>query len=245
MNRITVVDLGRMAYRPALELQRALVRARLEGGLVDDLLLLVEHDPVVTLGRGTRSSSLPLAPAQLERRGFDVVEVERGGDVTVHGPGQLVGYPIIDLERFKPDLHWYLRQLEGSLIGALNRLGVSARQNPGLTGVWVADRKIARLRFLRDRWAKRVVAESNGRARMLTPIGPGESGAIGVIAIDGMKIDELRGWLMNKHKIVTVALLGDEFNGLRVTPNVYTTLDEVDRFAEVMISAIKTGLTAN
>ena len=108
-----------------------------------------------------------------------------------------------------------------------------------------ADRKIARLRFLRDRWAKRVVAESNGRARMLTPIGPGESGAIGVIAIDGMKIDELRGWLMSKHKIVTVALLGDEFNGLRVTPNVYTTLDEVDRFAEVMISAIKTGLTAN
>ncbi|HET9512889.1 MAG TPA: lipoyl(octanoyl) transferase LipB [Gemmatimonadales bacterium] len=152
MNRITVVDLGRMAYRPALELQRALVRARLEGGLVDDLLLLVEHDPVVTLGRGTRSSSLPLAPAQLERRGFDVVEVERGGDVTVHGPGQLVGYPIIDLERFKPDLHWYLRQLEGSLIGALNRLGVSARQNPGLTGVWVADRKIASIGIHVKRW---------------------------------------------------------------------------------------------
>ena len=152
MNRITVVDLGRMAYRPALELQRALVRARLEGGLVDDLLLLVEHDPVVTLGRGTRSSSLPLAPAQLERRGFDVVEVERGGDVTVHGPGQLVGYPIIDLERFKPDLHWYLRQLEGSLIGALDRLGVSARQNPGLTGVWVADRKIASIGIHVKRW---------------------------------------------------------------------------------------------
>jgi lipoate-protein ligase B len=152
VNRITVVDLGRMAYRPALELQRALVRARLEGGLVDDLLLLVEHDPVVTLGRGTRSSSLPLAPAQLERRGFDVVEVERGGDVTVHGPGQLVGYPIIDLERFKPDLHWYLRQLEASLIDALDRLGVSARQNPGLTGVWVADRKIASIGIHVKRW---------------------------------------------------------------------------------------------
>ena len=106
-----------------------------------------------------------------------------------------------------------------------------------------ADRKIARLRFLRDRWAKRVIAESNGRARMLTPIGPGESGAIGVIAIDGIKIDALRGWLMNKHKVVTVALINDEFNGLRVTPNVYTTLDEVDRFAELMISAIKNGIT--
>jgi lipoyl(octanoyl) transferase len=152
VNAITVVDLGRLAYRPALELQRALVRSRLDRRLVDDLLLLVEHDPVVTLGRGTRSSSLPLAPAQLAGRGFDVVEVERGGDVTVHAPGQLVGYPIIDLEHFKPDLHWYLRQLEGTLIGALDRLGVSARRNPGLTGVWVANRKIASIGIHVKRW---------------------------------------------------------------------------------------------
>ena len=80
------------------------------------------------------------------------MEVERGGDVTVHGPGQLVGYPIIDLERFKPDLHWYLRQLEASLIDALDRLGVSARQNPGLTGVWVAERKIASIGIHVKRW---------------------------------------------------------------------------------------------
>jgi isopenicillin-N epimerase len=105
-----------------------------------------------------------------------------------------------------------------------------------------ADRKIARLRYLRDRWAKRVVAESGGRARMLTPMGPNESGAIGVISIDGLEMDKLRGWLLNTHKIVTVALINDEFKGLRVTPNVYTTLDEVDRFAELMISAIKTGV---
>jgi selenocysteine lyase/cysteine desulfurase len=80
---------------------------------------------------------------------------------------------------------------------------------------------------------------------MLTPIGPGESGALGVIAIDGLKIDELRNWLLSRHKIVATAIMSDEFNGLRVTPNVYTTLDEVDRFAEVMISAINRGLTAN
>ena len=108
-----------------------------------------------------------------------------------------------------------------------------------------ADRKIARLRFLRDRWAKRVVAESNGRARMLTPIGPNESGAIGVIAIDGLEMDKLRGWLLGRHKVVTTALLHDEFTGLRVTPNVYTTLDEVDRFAELLLVAMRQGIAAN
>lgn len=107
-----------------------------------------------------------------------------------------------------------------------------------------ADRKIARLRYLRDRWAKRVVAEGGGRARMLTPIGPNESGAIGVVAVDGMDIEKLRGWLLNKHKIVTTGLTHAEFHGLRVTPNVYTTVDEVDRFAETMLSAIQRGLQA-
>jgi isopenicillin-N epimerase len=104
------------------------------------------------------------------------------------------------------------------------------------------DRKIARLRYLRDRWAKRVVAESGGRARMLTPIGPNESGAIGVIAFDGLEIPKLHSWLMHKHKVVTTPLVHDEFTGLRVTPNVYTTLDEVDRFAEILLGAIKGGI---
>src|SRR5688572_29828989 len=104
-----------------------------------------------------------------------------------------------------------------------------------------ADRKIARLRFLRDRWAKRVVAESGGRARMLTPIGPNQSGAIGVVAFDGLEIPLLHSWLLNKHRIVTTPLVHEEFSGLRVTPNVYTTLDEVDRFAETVLSAVKSG----
>jgi selenocysteine lyase/cysteine desulfurase len=105
-----------------------------------------------------------------------------------------------------------------------------------------AERKIARLRFLRDRWAKRVVAESGGRARMLTPIGPTESGAIGVVAVDGVDIGKLRDWLLNKHKIVATPLIHAEFNGLRVTPNVYNTLDEIDRFAEAMVEAIRKGI---
>ncbi|MGH7677026.1 MAG: aminotransferase class V-fold PLP-dependent enzyme [Gemmatimonadaceae bacterium] len=107
-----------------------------------------------------------------------------------------------------------------------------------------ADRKIARLRFLRDRWAKRVLAESGGRARMLTPIGPNESGAIGVITFDGLEIAKLQPWLYAKHRIVATPIINDEMSGLRVTPNVYTTLEEVDRFAEVVLSALKTGLQA-
>ena len=92
--RSSVVDLGRQPYAEVLELQRdALPRSAWRASSTQDLLLLVEHEPVVTLGRGTRATSLPLAPAELERRGIEVAEVERGGDVTYHGPGQLVGYP--------------------------------------------------------------------------------------------------------------------------------------------------------
>jgi lipoyl(octanoyl) transferase len=150
--RLAVADLGRRAYGEVLDLQRALCRGRMAGERVDDLLLLVEHEPVVTLGRGTRASSLPLPPSALERRGIPVVEVERGGDVTYHGPGQLVGYPILQLREHREDLHWYLRRLEAALIAALARLGVPAERNPGLTGVWTRGRKIASLGIHVKQW---------------------------------------------------------------------------------------------
>jgi lipoyl(octanoyl) transferase len=88
---LRVEELGLRPYAETLEIQRALRRRRIEGTLAEDVLLLVEHPPVITLGRGTLASSLPLAPAELERRGVEVFEVERGGDVTLHAPGQLVG----------------------------------------------------------------------------------------------------------------------------------------------------------
>ena len=150
--RLGLLDLGQRAYTETLELQRALCRRRMAGGLDRDLLLLVEHEPVVTLGRGTRASSLPLPPAELERRGIAVVEVERGGDVTYHGPGQLVGYPILRLSEHREDLHWYLRQLEAALITALGRLGVAAERNPGFTGVWTGGRKIASIGIHVKQW---------------------------------------------------------------------------------------------
>ena len=104
-----------------------------------------------------------------------------------------------------------------------------------------AERKIARLRWLRDRWAKQVLASSD-RARMLTRIGPTESGAIGVLAIDGMDMTKLGSWLLDKHRIVTTPLVSDEFQGLRITPNVYTTVAEVDLFAERTGQAIRRGM---
>lgn len=151
-NRLGVAMLGRQPYAETLELQRALCRRRMAEELTQDLLLLVEHDPVVTLGRGTRATSLPLEPAELARRGVEVAEVERGGDVTYHGPGQLVGYPILQLREHKADLHWYLRQLEATLIGALEQLGIAAERRPGLTGVWTSGCKIASIGIHVKQW---------------------------------------------------------------------------------------------
>jgi lipoyl(octanoyl) transferase len=152
MRPLVVHELGRRPYAEVLELQRELRRQRLAGESAHDVLLLVEHDPVVTLGRSTHPASLPLPAQELERRGIRVVEVERGGDVTFHGPGQLVGYPILDLTGHREDLHWYLRRLEDALIGALDHLGVPAERNPGLTGVWTRGRKIASIGVHVKQW---------------------------------------------------------------------------------------------
>jgi len=135
-----------------LTLQRRLAEDRLSGKLATDLLLLCEHPPVITLGRGTKPSSLPLDIESLRRRGIEVFEVERGGDVTYHGPGQLVGYPIFHLGQHKQDLHWYLRQLEEVLIVALREFGIAAERNVGYTGVWTGGRKIASIGVHAKQW---------------------------------------------------------------------------------------------
>jgi lipoate-protein ligase B len=141
---LLVIDLGRMPYGEALELQRAVALARITGAIDEDVLLLVEHPPVVTLGRkATSGQHVVASPEFLAANGVELFEVERGGDVTFHGPGQLVGYPIIDLKRHKRDLHWHLRQVESSLIDSLVGIGVPAERNAGLTGVWTSGRKIA------------------------------------------------------------------------------------------------------
>ena len=137
------VTLGRLPYGEALELQRNIARDRISGAIPQDVLLLLEHPPVVTLGRGTKEKNLVSSPEFLQSKGVELFEVERGGDVTFHGPGQLVGYPIIDLKRHRQDLHWYLRKIEEALINTLADYGIPGERNTAFTGVWTRGRKIA------------------------------------------------------------------------------------------------------
>lgn len=152
MPSLLVADLGEMPYAAALELQRAAARARIAGRLAEDLLLLVEHPPVVTMGRASRAVHLLASPALLAARGVELFEVERGGDVTFHGPGQLVGYPIVNLARHRKDLHWYLRQVEEALIRAVAPFGVEGERRAGFTGVWTGGRKLASIGVHAREW---------------------------------------------------------------------------------------------
>ena len=140
---LLTANLGTVPYLEALELQRDLARRRITGEIDEDILLLLEHPPVVTLGRTAKASHVVSSPDALRARGVEVHEVERGGDVTFHGPGQLVGYPIFDLKRHRRDLHWYLRRVEEALIVALANVGIEAERHAGYTGVWTQGRKIA------------------------------------------------------------------------------------------------------
>jgi lipoate-protein ligase B len=150
--QLLVADLGTMPYAEALDLQRAAARARISGEIAEDVLLLVEHPPVVTLGRGTKAGNLTASPELLAARGVELFEVDRGGDVTFHGPGQLVGYPIIDLKRHKQDLHWYLRQVEAALIRSLAPFGITGERSAGQTGVWTTGRKIGSIGVHAREW---------------------------------------------------------------------------------------------
>lgn len=149
MQPVRVIDLGRMGYDEAWALQKRLqadlVARKRRGEAPDHLLLLVEHPPVITLGQSGRRANVLLTDDALAARGIAFRHVDRGGDVTYHGPGQFVAYPILDLERFRPDLHAYLRSLEETVIAACADVGVDAGRYTDAhgkreTGVWVGER---------------------------------------------------------------------------------------------------------
>jgi lipoyl(octanoyl) transferase len=146
-----VRKLGRLAYDRGLELQAQLVAQRQQGEIPDTLLLL-EHDPVFTLGRNARAEHVLRSAEALRQRGFGVFETGRGGDVTYHGPGQVVGYPILDLSPDRQDVHRYVRDLEEAMIRACADFGVAAGRVAGLTGTWVGGEKIGAIGVRIARW---------------------------------------------------------------------------------------------
>ena len=143
------VWLGEVPYREALDLQLSFLDRRAHGGIPDTLLLLT-HPHVYTLGRAGDESNLIAPREALEREGITVERVGRGGDITYHGPGQLVGYPIFRME--KPDVHKFVRSIETALIDALRAFRVESRRIEGLTGVWAGDRKIASIGVGMRKW---------------------------------------------------------------------------------------------
>src|SRR5438105_1566528 len=146
-----VIHLDLCPYDEALELQLATLHARADGR-VPDTLLLLEHPPVITLGRGADPRNVLLSTTEREQRGIALRETGRGGDVTLHAPGQLVGYPILDLRKRGQDVHRHLRDLEEVLIRALAGWGIGASRVPGATGVWIGNDKLAAIGVGVKRW---------------------------------------------------------------------------------------------
>ena len=151
MRPLEVRKLGRVPYARGLELQERLVADR-QAGRIPDQLLLLEHDPVFTLGRNARSENVLFPAEALRERGFEVFETGRGGDVTYHGPGQLVGYPILDLSPDRRDVHRYVRDLEEVMIRTCADYGLEASRLEGLTGTWLGDEKIGAIGVRIARW---------------------------------------------------------------------------------------------
>ena len=135
---IQILDLGQKPFKDVWSLQKKMQLQRINND-IGDVLILVEHDPVYTLGKNANPDHL----LQSRDRSIDVFNIERGGDITFHGPGQLVGYPILDLTNYKKSVSWYMRSLEQLTIDVLNEFEISANRVEGLTGVWVGDEKIA------------------------------------------------------------------------------------------------------
>ena len=151
MRECVVRDLGRMAYRDTLEIQHRIAAERKQG-LGADHLLFVEHPHVITIGRNGREENLLASPEVLERAGIELHESDRGGDVTYHGPGQIVGYPIMDLRNWKRDVGAFVRGIEQVLIDTLADFGIEARRIAKLTGVWVGEAKIGAIGVHLSRW---------------------------------------------------------------------------------------------
>jgi len=167
MNACSIVDLGLIAYAEAWELQERVVAAR-KAGAIEDVLLFCEHPHVITLGRSGNRANLLASESVLRQKGVEFFETSRGGDITYHGPGQIVGYPILNLGAIRRDVVWYVRTLEEAMIRATADLGIAARREPGKTGLWVHADEVAD-RSKRD--SSRALGMTDQQAEKLAAIG--------------------------------------------------------------------------
>jgi lipoate-protein ligase B len=151
MNSLRTIALGRTKYAEAWDIQKKIFQLRSEGR-IGDVLLLTEHEPVYTLGKGANENHVLANAAELEERHIDIHHIDRGGDVTYHGPGQLVGYPILDLNEHYLDVHRYLRDLEEVIIRTLADFHIAAERSDGYTGVWTGGEKLAAIGVKMQRW---------------------------------------------------------------------------------------------
>ncbi|SEA06595.1 lipoyl(octanoyl) transferase [Arachidicoccus rhizosphaerae] len=164
MKHVVFKDLGRMSYKDAWDFQEAKLLEKTtlkregQADKIQNELFFVEHNPVYTLGKSGHEENVLISKENLEKRGIEYFHINRGGDITYHGPGQIVGYPIIDLEQFKTDLGWYLRSLEEVMILTLADYGLKGDRSPGETGVWLDpdkkgfERKICAMGIRCSRW---------------------------------------------------------------------------------------------
>ncbi len=146
-----VLRLGIVDYKKAYELQKNLLKEKIDGSS-SDYLILLQHNPVITIGRNGNNRNILVSESLLKLNGIELFEIERGGDVTYHGPGQITGYPILDLHHFKKDVHWYIRSLEEVIIRVLSKYGITGKRVAKYTGVWVGDEKIAAIGVAIKHW---------------------------------------------------------------------------------------------
>jgi lipoyl(octanoyl) transferase len=215
---VEVHRLGVLSYREALDLQKHLVELR-KANEIPDQLLLLEHPPVITLGVKTRNdrSHVIATPATLEEEGVEVFESGRGGDVTYHGPGQLVGYPIMDLRPDRCDVHRYVRDLEEMLIRVAAEFGVTAGRSNGLTGVWVGDDKLAAIGVRIARWVTSHgfalnVSTNLAHFNLIVPCGIVDRGVTSLARVTNRAID------MDEVAGITAAAFAAVFDRLPVRP---------------------------
>lgn len=148
---VTIIDIGRSQYDEVWQLQKELFDLR-NSGAIEDVLILTEHDHVYTIGKSGDQNHLLATEEELSLQGIGVFNIDRGGDITYHGPGQIVGYPILDLNSYGPDIHLYMRKLEEVMIRSLKKFKIDGIREEGMTGVWVNGEKIGAIGVKVSRW---------------------------------------------------------------------------------------------